>query len=324
MKRKNIEKITSFALSGTMIFESCASGYYMEYPADDINAALISYEGDVEYNHAAIPLNLEFNSSDIEYLFFLQKLATDIIDSPEIAKDFITNPSKYITDNGFSSENISLDSKLTKIILALADEDICNAAKEGDIKEYLSLLKARNLIDTISISDIDNTINSAESINRLMRATEWDTIESQETFSFIFFGLAVIVGAAAVVWAVAVEHFIAANAINCLTAVHWYAAVVTNTLANAKGSGGGEKGENKKLANLSIDLLCTNTINIWNIKSQENRKIPILADSFLEQTISSYMEYIKQNHPNEYSKYDEQLLRNVILLNIQNGSYEYE
>lgn len=316
---KSFEKITSIALSSSLILESCVNGYYMDFPADDINAAIENNNDNYCYQ-AALPLKINVLPHDTEYIFFLQALAADIIANPNVAEEFISNPNEYIAKRGFSGEKIAIDSKLTKIILALANEDICDAIQKGDVKKYLSLLKTNNLIDTITINDVNTAIDYQKEINKFIRNNSMESIDSQETTSIIIFAVAIIVGAAAVVWAVVVEHFAAANAVAVATAIAAAAAYVTVTLSDAKG--GTEKGEDKKIATITESLLCSNTISIWSIKSQETNHIPLLADTFTEQTIDSFMEYIQQKYPEEYSKCDKDVLRNSILINMQNYSYE--
>lgn len=65
-----------------------------------------------------------------------------------------------------------------------------------------------------------------------------------------------------------------------------------------------------------------NTIKVWNIKSQNKEIAYIVADEFTNETVNSLMQYIRNNFPEEYSKYDEDVLRNTILINLQNAKFE--
>lgn len=65
-----------------------------------------------------------------------------------------------------------------------------------------------------------------------------------------------------------------------------------------------------------------NTIKVWNIKSQNKEIAYIVADEFTNETVNSLMQYIRKNFPEEYSKYDEDVLRNTILINLQNAKFE--
>ncbi|MDR3286053.1 MAG: hypothetical protein LBT27_01250 [Prevotellaceae bacterium] len=56
----------------------------------------------------AIPIDIKLSSENARYVNFLQKLANDIIQNPEIAKEFADNPNAYLQKNGFDM-TISLD-----------------------------------------------------------------------------------------------------------------------------------------------------------------------------------------------------------------------
>lgn len=68
--------------------------------------------------------------------------------------------------------------------------------------------------------------------------------------------------------------------------------------------------------------MTSNTIEVWNIKSQNKEIAYIVADEFTNETVNSLMQYIRKNFPEEYSKYDEDVLRNTILINLQNAKFE--
>lgn len=48
----------------------------------------------------------------------------------------------------------------------------------------------------------------------------------------------------------------------------------------------------------------------------------IVADEFTNETVNSLMQYIRNNFPEKCSKYDEDVLRNAILINLQNAEIE--
>lgn len=70
------------------------------------------------------------------------------------------------------------------------------------------------------------------------------------------------------------------------------------------------------------NLMTSNTIEVWNIKSQNKEMAYIVADEFTNETVNSLMQYIRNNFPEECSKYDEDVLRNAILINLQNAEIE--
>lgn len=306
MKERFIKLFSGF-LSGTILLESCTNGYYMDFPADEINRQIA---GKIDSNNSiAIPVQIKISENDTEYIFFLQRLATDIVNHPEIAEEFINNPNQYIEEKGFNSKHIVVDSKLTKIILALADKNICSAIEQGNIGEYLSLLKERGLMEKISINDIDSISKSQIEIQKILtRNSAITNLETQA--SAVAFAVAVIVGAVAVVWAVVVEHFGVANAVGAVTALAWKVAATTS---------GNKRRKNGALVE---NLMTFNTIEVWNIKSQNKEMAYIVADEFTNETVNSLMQYIKKNFPEEYSKYNEDILRNAILINLQNANFE--
>lgn len=303
MKPK-FSKFVIGTISGTILLESCTNGYYLNYDVDEINETLSRTTSTIK--NTALPINVQFSDEQREYLIFLQTLAHDILTNPAIAKSFISNPSEYIKSKGFACENISIDSKLTQIILALADDEICKAIESGNISLYLNLLKDRGLLDTISISELNQLKDYTSSLNKALSldSANQDMAVSASLFAF---AAAVLVGVAAVVWAVVIEHFGAANAVGALTAIAWKVAAVT--------SGAPRR-------NHSDTLLSTKTMKIWNLKSQDPNSMYLVADQFTSDTVDSLIEYFRENMPELYDKTDLDVLRNAIIANLQNLPYE--
>lgn len=183
----------------------------------------------------------------------------------------------------------------------------CNRTRK--LGEYLSLLKERGLMEKISINDIDSISKSQIEIQKILtRNSAITNLETQA--SAVAFAVAVIVGAVAVVWAVVVEHFGVANAVGAVTALAWKVAATTS---------GNKRRKNGALVE---NLMTSNTIEVWNIKSQNKEMAYIVADEFTNETVNSLMQYIRNNFPEECSKYDEDVLRNAILINLQNAEIE--
>ena len=169
------------ALSGTILLESCTNGYYLNYDVDDINETLS--KSSTVFNNKALPINVTFSDEQREYLIFLQTLAQDILSDSSTAKSFISNPQEYVQSKGFTCE-INIDSKLTQIILALADDEICKAIESGDISTYLNLLKRKGLIDNISISELNQLKDYTSTLNKAMNMSR---AANQEMVSASFF-----------------------------------------------------------------------------------------------------------------------------------------
>lgn len=298
-----LSKIMVGALSGTILLESCTNGYYLNYDVDDINETLS--KSSTVFNNKALPINVTFSDEQWEYLIFLQTLAQDILSDSSTAKSFISNPQEYVQSKGFTCE-INIDSKLTQIILALADDEICKAIESGDISTYLNLLKRKGLIDNISISELNQLKDYTSTLNKAMnmsRAANQEMVSA----SFFAFAAAVLVGVAAVVWAVVIEHFGAANAVAAATAIVWKVGAVTS------GS---------SIRTHSDAIMTTKVMKIWDLKSQDPNSTYLVADQFTSKTVDSLIEYFKENMPELYNQTDLTVLRNAIIANIQNLPYE--
>lgn len=118
---------------------------------------------------------------------------------------------------------------------------------------------------------------------------------------------AVLVGVAAVVWVVVIEHFGLANAIGIATATAWKVAAITS----------GAPARNHFEA-----LMSTKTLKIWNLKSQDPNSIFLVADQFTSYTVDSLIEYFRVNMPESYNDADLSVLKNTIIANLQNIPYE--
>lgn len=302
---KKITKTIAGILSGSILFESCAVGYFDE-PADNINQ-IINHDN---HDSFAVPLNIKLSNKDIEYFSFLKQLSLDIITNPSIANEFIKDPKLYIAKYGFDDKHIEVDSKLTKCILALGDTEISDAINNGDIDKYLTLLQQKNYIDKVTINNIDVLLSENNDIKIKNLVDSLKINEGELQASLAFFALAVVVGVAAVVWVAVIEHFGLANAVGGLTAVYWKVAAVTDGQETTE--------ENKKLSSLPN----SNVIQVWRLRNNDPKSLYLLADAYTSNLIESVLKYIKRNFPSEYDKVSENELRNAILINIQNISYE--
>lgn len=290
-------------LSGTILLESCTNGYYLNFDVDEINDTIS--KSPMVFNNKALPINVTINDQQREYLIFLQTLAQDILLDSTIAKSFISNPQEYIRSKGYTSENINIDSKLTQIILALADNEICNAIESGNISSYLNLLKEKGLIDNISISELNQLKDYTSTLNKAMSMSGAD--QELVSASFFAFAAAVLVGVAAVVWAVIIEHFGLANAVTAATVLAWTVGAVTSGTS---------------IRTHSDAIMTTKVMKIWNLKSQDPYSTYMVADQFTSKTVDSLIEYFQNTMPELYNQTDLTALRNAIIANIQNLPYE--
>lgn len=295
-------KIIAGTLSSAIFAESCTHGYYLDYPADEINK--LAQTRSVDSNSIAIPLKVQFSDENIEYISFLNELAQDILKDPSVAKEFIKNPQTYINEHGYPIKFSKLDARLTKIILALADEDVCTAIKTHDIGAYLNIMKSKNYIDTLEINDIDRFFLIGDKIN----FNEDLLTEARIVSAGLFLG-PVVVAVCCAVWAVFVEHVLVGNAAAFATV--FSAAYAYNAFAKVNGH-----------ENVYDSLLNSSYIEIFSLKDTENLDLTIVMDEFIEQSVDDTINYIKLNYPQLTAKYNEKTLKTTILLNIQKTAYE--
>lgn len=189
----------------------------------------------------------------------------------------------------------------------MADPDVCEAIQKQDVKQYLSIMKEKGLINDITINDISD-LKSSTSINDLIDNTDGDALTG-------LFIPAVVVGVGLAIWAVAIEYIFAVNAAAAGTVFTVLAAV--NTMYT---------GSNDEIQESRIyeSLLSYSAIEVYSIKSLEcsSDDIHVLADAYIEQSVDSTMAYLKDIYPDKFKKYSETALKNAILINIQNSIHE--
>lgn len=289
-------KLVAGVISSSLLFESCTNNVFLDGAVDEINQNLPIHN----FNSIAIPIKAQLSESNVQYVDFLQKLAYDILQNPEIAQDFINNPTTYVNQNGFSINFNTLDNKLTQLILALADQEICNAIKSQNIRQYLSLMRSKGFINDISITDIDDLSAIGDKLYDINNVFNNDSIDASA--SLFFFGF--VVGVLIAVWACAVEHVFLGNAVAVGTVFKIAAAVNTVTLG-------------EQTHKINEALLASNAIEVFSIKSMEDVDTQIVIDLYIEESVNSAMSYLKEYYPAEINKYDEVTLKNAIFLNIQ-------
>lgn len=302
-----IIKFISGAISTSLLFESCANNYYVEGPADEINRIIENTAS--PQSSIIIPIEYKINDIDTDYIKFLASLAEDISNNPAVAKKFLSNPQKYIRSKGFNIEYSRVSPKLTLIILALADEEICAAISEENIPEYLELMKEKGLINDIVFS----TVSEAEKYNKLdifsleKRHNDEDPVDLNSALFFPY----IVVGVAVAIWAVAVEHVFAGNAVTVGTVFTYLAAVSTKTLGN--------RSTNNRVYEKVIQ---NNALEVYYIKSPNLENLNIVADKYIELSVDSTIGYLKRTYPDAMKNINISNLKKAILLNINNSIYE--
>lgn len=142
---KYLTKVVAGVVSASIVSSSC-TGYilddYQEITEDDLS------------DDGESAIQIELTNENLVYLEFLNKLGNDILKTPSIAEEFALNPKEYLKKYGYDKD-IDLDEGMLKLILALGDKEINDAINIGDIKQFIVLLKERNLLDSYSNVRID-------------------------------------------------------------------------------------------------------------------------------------------------------------------------
>lgn len=323
--KKNTLQIVPGILAGCITFESCGGNLIFDESADDINSNIINNQGDYQMlNSIAVNTIYQFEEEDLKYISFLEKLANDIINNEEIASLFIKNPQAYITKHGFE-KSVNMNPKITNCILALADKEICQAALTGNVGKYIELLESKGFIKKAFVNNIDNiytkTIEQGKgdklkSLERKFQSSN-DEPESSIDTNFGIFAFCAVVGAIVVVWAVAVEHVAAANAVSYLT------ALVSKVAAITKGKGGEKPGKRKSIKQSSIEKIQeTSLLSVWQLKNHSAEKTYIVTNELTEKLVNDAIKIIRNNNMKELENISDNDLRNFILLNLQ--TYDFE
>ncbi|HOI41335.1 MAG TPA: hypothetical protein PK523_00185 [Elusimicrobiales bacterium] len=138
----------------SIIFQNCAfaAGEAFEQlkrialPDGDVDDVLVVPDP------AAEELRLSFAGSVPRHLqdqiVALCLLAEDIVADPAGAGSrFSADPARYLAERGITDIKLDLDSREVKVVLALGDKRVRDAAMRGDAKRYMELLEERGLLD---------------------------------------------------------------------------------------------------------------------------------------------------------------------------------
>jgi hypothetical protein len=79
-------------------------------------------------------------------LLALSSLARNILNDPRVAQLFSADPAGYLAERGLGDVTLDLGSHEVKVVLALGDEDVREAAAKGDKAGYLKLMEDRGLL----------------------------------------------------------------------------------------------------------------------------------------------------------------------------------
>ncbi len=294
MKKKITPKqIIAGSLAATMLAQACTEGtfYFADENVIDINNRSHP-NGDL-----IIPLELNTTTEEKEYFVFLNNLAADIIKYPAIANSFAKDPAEFLERYGYTNKNISLDEGMMKLVLALGDEEINEAISQNDIKKLVRLCRDKKIVEYVKDSDIDRINTLLNKNPKLFRLNEVDDIQANA--SVVAFALAVVVGAAAFIWAVVVTHVAAANAAAAAT-VYAYAYAVQAKWAEIRS--------NRRNSEIN---------QLWALKGGDLSQTYILGEECNKQMANDLIEALEKEFPHKLKGVNKESLRKIINLNLQ-------
>jgi hypothetical protein len=143
---KRATKVFAGVISTSILTASCTQ--YL--PGEDyVYGNIITNDSDL--GEIAIPISIKLKPEDVQYINAIQKITTEIIDSPQKAKEFNKNPSYFLKKYGYGGK-INFDETVLKITMAFADEEINNAIKNNDLKLFYYLCSKKEIITPSSKS----------------------------------------------------------------------------------------------------------------------------------------------------------------------------
>ena len=80
----------------------------------------------------------------------LNSLTIELVNSQDAANEFALSPNEFIKKAGYNDIGFSINDRVAKSILALADKDIQNKLRENDLKGFIKLCKEKEYIEDFS------------------------------------------------------------------------------------------------------------------------------------------------------------------------------
>jgi hypothetical protein len=129
-----------------------------------------------------IPLGLQ------EQILAFCELARNIVNDQSVARQFAARPSEYLLERGLRDVTLDPSSQEVKSILALGDDEVREAARNGDIKRYVRLMEEKGLFDTRTLADVfnlDKTVVMVVQVLMSVTVTEIDSITHSLATTFL-------------------------------------------------------------------------------------------------------------------------------------------
>lgn len=233
----------------------------------------------------AVPIS----AYNTEYVNFLETLSNDIVSDTTIASKFASNPQKYCEEHGYNIQ-INMDSGLLKLILALGDKDMANAARNSDVKTFVALCRDKGLLDLESFEKdpyilglISKLPGYKKGVNGKILGNTVSTTAMQPVSisAFAVYGCVLVAIAA-----------VAAEAFVVLGTTTW----VTHGQSLDTPSSG------------------TAVQQMWNLKNNKDYQVPT---DLTNEIVNQGLEMMKKNFPDELANVDEKALKNILMLKVQ-------
>lgn len=283
MKNKKISQVISGLLIPSVLLQSCDSQYFID--TDDVVS--INENQLKTRSSIAIPINLNLNSKDLQFLEFIQRIVVDIVKHPSIARSFAKNPKAVAKLYGVNELEIDFEDPVWKLIGALGEEDLHEAIMTNNVKTFFALCKEKGLMSEIQKSDIlkyqNITIPCADT-PQLTSDADLGLCGVEVVFIAVAAGIVDIVG----------DH----------SALYDQAAVYEQNFYWSSSE------TQSALAQRSFQVL-----QLWTLK-KGNESSAMLLSKYQEQTVDECIEAIRVYFPEKLEGINMEYLRQFIALNL--------
>lgn len=302
---RKITKLMSSALAVSILQSSCTQYIDKE---DDFIYEKPSHTND-GLGKIAIPMAIDLSKEEVDYINFLQELSNNIIKNPSVAREFSKNPTSFAKKYGYNEE-INLEEGVLKLVLALGDEDINNAIKSNNVKEFYRLCKEKELLDVrMSFLNKNFHLKNISNNEDFQKQFQKMGIQEQEAEAFFYLIPAVaiaIAAAVAVVYVVAYDEFAVAGDQTIIKDDD----ILNERVREIENSGIIEETPTRSIITEEQPIL-----NIWALKEKrENTRL--VVNTLMEEQIDETISFIREKSPSYFEKNSEEDLRNTLRLNI--------
>jgi hypothetical protein len=289
-KKPNFQQVIAGTLATAILAQSCTKYpdlYYDPSTVPNINQNNIYNSPTYPFSSISISLTLE----EKEYLDFVSYLLDDILKNSQNAETFINDPNGYAIEAGYNNLELDINNDdLLKFIIALSDNEIRDAVKNNNITKFLQLCKQKNIIGNFNITNnsvIKKILEKNPNISHF-----FDDMPFANKAAFKDANTAVLIHVA-----------VAIGAVVAAVVVVFVAAVV---IAAAH--------EDEEYRNLGNDQIA---LQLWKFNGGDNNRTYALISEYTEMQITSIIETLRQNYPEQFSDINDDDLKQLIALNIQ-------